>query len=320
VNCFFIINPHARNGRAKKTAPRLLSLLEQTSLSCAWSLTDSMEHAFHLSRNAQKENYDAIVAVGGDGTINRVLNGFFDAGGHRISRAKMGAIHIGTSPDFCKSYGIPRSLENAVHALSAGTTSLVRVGMMTCVSSSDPDASACPGRPLYFGCCANIGLGASLARSANSGIRKYAGDTAGTFISLLGVLFRYRPATVSLSMDGRQRTLANVYDIAVGRTRHIASGIQVLHQLGPLDDRLYVVTVKNLTPASTIGVLRLLYGENAIPAGKKEIALDYCHRIHCSGDTRIEVECDGDPAGFCPCTITTAPDTLELIVGNSDAR
>ncbi|MBN2036330.1 MAG: hypothetical protein JW768_06270 [Chitinispirillaceae bacterium] len=316
MNCFVIINPHARNGRAKKIVPRLLRLLEQTSLSYDWKYTDSMEHAFHLSQKAQKENYDIVVAVGGDGTINRVLNGFFDASGHRISRARLGVIHTGTSPDFCKSHGIPRSLEQAVQALSQGTTSLVRVGMITCASSP----GAADSRPLFFGCCANIGLGASLARRANSGIRKYCGDTAGTFISLLQVLSRHKPATVSLSIDGNQRTLHKVYDIAVGMTRYIASGIQVRHQLGPLDDRLYVVTVKELTPANTAGVLRLLYAGKDIPAGKQEISLDYGHRIDCSCEAPLEVECDGDPAGFCPCTIATVPDVLELIVGISHAR
>jgi diacylglycerol kinase family enzyme len=315
MNCFIIINQHSRNGRSGKKTRELFALLESSGITFSHAITESLDHARQLSLKANREGADTIVAVGGDGTINRVLRGFYDAAGHRTSRAKMGVIHTGTSPDFCKSYGIPRSLPQAVQSIRAGVTSLVRIGMIQCrVSPGQPSG------PLFFGCCANIGLGASLARAANGGIRKYFGDTAGTLLSLILILLRYRPVPVSLSIDGRQREINRMYDIAVGRTRHIASGIKVQHTLGPLDPRLYAVAVRNLSPFNLIPVLSILYGAKPIPPDRGDISLDYGSRIEIIGDSSIEVECDGDPAGYCPCAITTTPDPLELIVGGADAR
>jgi diacylglycerol kinase family enzyme len=312
MNCFFIINQHSRNGRSGRRTRELFSLLENNGISYSHAYTESLDHARLLSNKANHDGADCIVAVGGDGTINRVLRGFYDAAGHRTSRTKMGVIHTGTSPDFCKSYGIPRSLEAAVQSIRRGMTSLVRIGMIQC--SVSPASG-----PLFFGCCANIGLGASLARAANGGIRKYLGDTAGTLLSLILILLRYHPATVSLAIDGRQREVSRMYDIAIGRTRYIASGIKVQHSLGPLDPRLYALTVRSLTPRTLIPVLSLLYGAKPIPPDRDDISLDYGSRIEIAGDPSVEVECDGDPAGYCPCTITTAPDPLELIVGGADA-
>jgi diacylglycerol kinase family enzyme len=319
MSSFFIVNEHSRNGRSGRLTRELRSLLDSIGLSYSLAFTESLDHAQALSRKANQEGIDTIVAVGGDGTISKVLNGFFDERGYRISPAKMGAIHTGTSPDFCKSYGIPRPLEGAVQAIWRGKTSLVRAGMIECHSSPDKKITGIPARPLFFGCCANIGLGALLARAANSGIRKYLGDTGGTLAALLLILLRYRPSTVKMTIDGATRTISQVFDIVVGRTRHIASGLKVQHQLEPLDPRLYVMSVRALNLLNFYGVLKTLYTGKKIRANDARLSLVHGARIEITGDTPLEVEFDGDPAGFSPCTITTAPDPLELIVGGSDA-
>ncbi len=316
---FFIINARSRNGQGEKKHKGLFLLLQQAGLSFDYAFTQSLDHACSLSQKANKEPYDVVVAVGGDGTINRVLNGFFNEEGRRISGARMGVIHTGTSPDFCKSYGIPQSLERAVTVIAAGKTSLVRVGRITLAAAPvDPGGTAVL-QSRFFGCCANIGLGAAVARTANGGIRKFAGDRLGTFLSLIKTLFLYRPFTVSLSIDGRLRTYTRVYNIAAGRTRFIASGIQVRHTLGASDPRLYMVTVRDLSPFNILSVLSLLYGDKPIPADRSFISLEYGSRIEFSGKIPVEVEFDGDPAGYCPCALSTAVDPLELITGESDA-
>ena len=316
---FFIINPQSRNGRSGKKNTDLFSLFQKAGLSFDHAFTDSLDHAYSLSQKANKDRYDAVVAVGGDGTINRVLNGFFDAEGRRISSARMGVIHTGTSPDFCMSYGIPQSLEGAVRVIASGKTSLVRVGQIECTPSPAAPEGKPPLPPRFFGCCANVGLGAAIARTSNGGIRKFAGDRLGTFLSLFKALFLYRPVTLSLIIDGNRRTYTRVYNISVGKTRFIASGIRVQHTLRASDQGLYIVTVRDLSPFNILPVLGLLYGDKPIPAGRSYISLEYGSRIEIFGKTQVETEFDGDPAGYCPCTVTTAADPLELIIGKSHA-
>jgi|WetSurMetagenome_2_1015567.scaffolds.fasta_scaffold78167_2 diacylglycerol kinase family enzyme len=316
---FFIINPQSRNGRSVKKNKDLFSLLQKTGLSFDHAFTDSLDHAYVLSEKANKDRYDAVVAVGGDGTINRVLNGFFNAEGRRISSTRMGVIHTGTSPDFCMSYGIPQSLESAVHVIAAGKTSLVRVGRIECAALPAGAEGKVASPPRFFGCCANVGLGAAVARTSNGGIRRFAGDRLGTFLSLLKALIVYRPVTLSLTIDGNRRISTRVYNIAVGKTRFIASGIRVQHTLGPSDQGFYIVNVRDLTPFNFIPVLGLLYRDKPIPAGCSYISLEYGSRIEISCKTPLETEFDGDPAGYCPCTVTTAADPLELMIGESHA-
>jgi diacylglycerol kinase (ATP) len=311
-----IANPYARHGRAREKLNRLRAELDRRRVKYDLTLCNGLNHARCLSEEANRSGYDVVVGVGGDGTINRVLNGFFDANGRRFSTARMGVVHIGTSPDFCRSYGMPVEVSAAVEALVGGVARQIRVGKVVYETRS-PRAGLNAPSTAFFGCCANIGLGASLARLANSGIRKYAGDFLGTFASLLRVLLHYRPQTVQLETDGRPQTLHRVCNIAVGRTRYIASGIQVRHELQEQDNRLYVLSLQNLSWTRLGHVLWSLYNGKPISPSQC-LSLAYAQSVRLSATSApLEVEFDGDPAGWCPCRIETAPDSLDLIVGGT---
>lgn len=311
-----IANPHARNGRGRKGFEQVRAEFARRGLKHDLALCQGMDHARELSREANRAGYDVVVGVGGDGTINRVLNGFFDSDGKRISQARMGVVHIGTSPDFCRSYDVPTQVVAAVAALAKGISRPVSVGRVLYersdrskvenFQSSSPEVA-------YFGCCANIGLGASLARKANGGIRKYAGDFLGTFLSLLQILTTFRPRTFQLDLDGRSQLAHGVYNISIGKTFRIASGIKVRHELSELDRRFYVLTVQNLSWINIAPVLFALYSGRSIK-NRRCLSLDHARCVTlASHGAAAEVEFDGDPAGLAPCRIETACDSLDLI-------
>lgn len=320
MNYYFIINPQARNGRSRRQVERLMTEFKRQGLRFEYDLAEGLEAAGALSRQANLAGREAIVAVGGDGTINRVLNGFYDASGRRLSSASMGVIHTGTSPDLCRSYHIPTALVPAVETLVQGRARPISVGRIACLredqTSLAPSLDRAP-RSAYFACCANIGLGARLARLANGGIRRYAGDFLGTFLSLLRILLSYRPQTLRVEQDGLERTLERVHNISIGKTFYIASDIKVRHELQAQDARFYVLCVQNLSWSTVWPVLRALYSGRPIRRSRC-LSLEYAQRITVTA-TRgaVETEFDGDPAGWCPCHIENAPDPLDLITGES---
>jgi len=308
----FIANPHARNGRGLRKLDALRTQLGRRGIRFDLALCETLEHAVVLSRKANQSAYDVVVAVGGDGTINRVLNGFYGSDGTRISQARLGVIHIGTSPDFCRSYGVPIDVIPAVDVLVRGTERQVRVGRVIYGDGNGKTGGTLE-RTACFGCCANIGLGASLARRANGGIRKYAGDFLGTFLCLLAVLRTCRPQRVAVTLDGANRELEDVCNVAVGRSHYIASGLKVSHDLQPQDDRFYVLFLRNLRLCNFPRLLFALYSGH-LPAAGPCLSMEYARTIAIRSGP-MEVEFDGDPAGWCPCRIETAPDPLDLIVG-----
>ncbi|MHB9005005.1 MAG: diacylglycerol/lipid kinase family protein [Coriobacteriia bacterium] len=316
---FLIINPGSGGGSREKVK-KILAIFRKNRLEFDYMLTDTLEDAYTLSIEGNKKGYDVIVAVGGDGTINRVINGFYDPLGRRISSSKLGVIHTGTSPDFCKSYNVPLNIEQALNMVLAGKSEKISLGKITYTTVFDKGLE---GQPLseenkhtqisYFACCANIGLGASVARNANSGIRNYLGDFAGTFVSLIKTLFKYQPGNFSISFDDQKQVIENVYNIAVGKTTFIASGIKVKHQLTPGDSRFYTLLIKDIGFADWVGVIRKIYSGKRF-ANNNTMSLQYASSIEVYGNKKNpELEFDGDPRGFLPCVIETAKDQLDLI-------
>jgi diacylglycerol kinase family enzyme len=230
--------------------------------------------------------------VGGDGTLNRVINGFYGPDGTRLSPARLGVIYTGTSPDFCLSHGLPvRDPERAARILKQGYARPIGIGR---IAYAD-------GFLRHFACCANIGLGAQLARAANSGIRAQLGDRLGTFLALLRVLKQYRP--VELTLNGQR--YQHLYNLSIGKTRHVASGLKIRHTLAPDDARFYLLAVKD----RVVHHLVALYSGAALP-------LEYVERVDISG--KAEVEFDGDACGQLPITITAAT-PLEVMLPEPEA-
>jgi len=318
---FLIMNPGSGGGSGEKVK-KILAIFHKNGLEFDYELTDTLEDAYTLSVEGNKRGYDVIVAVGGDGTINRVINGFYDSLGSRISSSKLGVIHIGTSPDLCKSYNVPLDIEQALNTVLAGKTKKISIGKITYSGVYDKGLDGLPlskenefehFRISYFACCANIGLGASVARNANSGIRSYIGDFAGTFVSLIKTLLKYRSNNFTVSFDGDIQVLVNVYNIAVGKTTYIASGIKVKNELTSRDSRLYTLIIKELGFADWAGVIRKIYSGKRFE-NNKTISLHYAASLEVYGNNRNpELEFDGDPRGFLPCVIETTRDSLDLI-------
>lgn len=314
-----IVNPYSRGGRARELAERCVRYLAHQGCSYDTEIVEDFQQAYTLSQRANQKGYDVIVAIGGDGTVNRVMNGFYDESGKRVSGAKFGVLHTGTSPDFCKSYHIPLDLKEAVQSLVTLNTRTIPVGRIRFAEELHADYHGKTidevrnAKVAYFACCANIGLGAALARKANSGIRKYLGDSVGTFLSLLQILYCYRPGSYEIVHDVERKCQENVFNISVGLTHYIASGIKSYKGNVGDKNKFYVMTVRNITLQTLLPMLYKVYrGREWENTGY--LSMSEAGSIDILGTSmNPEIEYDGDPGGYLPCSIDMALDKLELI-------
>ncbi len=316
---FLILNPGSKGGNSKNRFSQIFTLLDKEKVEYDYNLTNNLSDAYSLSVSANKSNYDVIVAVGGDGTINRVLNGFYNEQGKRISSSKFGVIYTGTSPDFCKSYHIPIKTKEAIRVLLQNNSRKIQAARIRFFRILDKTTDGQPFEEnkntttAYFSCCANFGIASSIAKRANSGIRKILGDFMGTFVSLLTILPFYKPADFTIKRDGKIERLRMMLNLSVGKTFYIASGIKVSNNLAEDDSCLYNLTIKNIKGYDWLKVLLKIYSGKPI-INDDIIALDYCKSIEIYGSyIHPEIEFDGDSIGFLPCQIEMAEDKLDLI-------
>jgi len=315
MNICFIYNPGSGSGnsRGRKALASIEHwLTAESDVSHALHITKILPDAERLALEAHAQGYGRIVAVGGDGTINGVLNSFFDSSGRPRSAASMGVVYTGTSPDFCKSYNIPLDPRAALEVVTAATSSVRSIPIAEIELQREHGSNTtCTRR---FACCANIGIGPELARRANSGARHRWGDLLGTFISLIALLRTFRPLELELVQDGQPKRLECTTNVFLGLTRHVASGLQVAHDLHRYQGCLYKLAITGLRLRDIPRGLLLLYGGRPL-GNAPPFALDYFREIEIRHDHGpAEVEFDGDPAGFLPCKVRLGHYPLILCV------
>jgi diacylglycerol kinase family enzyme len=321
METLLIINPHSRGGRSAAKAQELMEYLRAKNYAFNYVETGHFDDAYKYSSEASRNGVKNIIAVGGDGTINKVLNGFYDSNGSRISSSRFGVVHTGTSPDFCKSYEIPVEVSKAADAIIRQNTINIPVGMIRLsdeIPKTDGSNSQVTGKTKYFTCCANVGLGAALARSANSGVRLYLGDFLGTLFSLLKILMHFKSTDYKVIIDDNEATLKKLINVSVGITRYIASGINICNTASMPSDHFYILKIPETKFSSIPGLIKLLYSGKEF-TNSHLASIEYASRIEFLGNPfHPEIEFDGDPAGFLPCKIEFAKDMLPLFSNRRD--
>ena len=274
-----LANPSSHGGRSGRILPLLRELLSEGE----FVVLKNIEEASRLARDAA--GYEAVVACGGDGTVNAVARGVL---ANRDNALKFGVLYTGTSPDFCREHGIPTDAEEAVAVLRAGVVREIPV--LTANGDS-------------FFCSMNLGMGAMVAATANR-LRPLLGDALGTLWPVLREVLHGRRYDVQVNGE----KICNVAHAFVTRMPRIAGGLKVA--LPPLADDEYALwfardvsrfgclrIVWNLYRGNPCGELRVLRGKTTF-ASVNHVALEY----------------DGDPHGALPVAVGFAPRRLRLLV------
>src|SRR4030065_2987736 len=115
-----ILNPTAGHGNGLHAQPQIKQLFSQHNVSYNLALTKHPGHGIELTRQAIQEGYGVIVAAGGDGTVNEVVNGLMLAKLEGMPIPPMGVLCVGRGNDFAGSVGIPAQLAAGFPAIPAG--------------------------------------------------------------------------------------------------------------------------------------------------------------------------------------------------------
>lgn len=119
-----IYNPTAGREAFKRDMATVLEQLEIAGYETSAHATTGEGNATKAARKAAQSGFDAIIAVGGDGTINEVINGICE----QDYRPKLGIIPAGTTNDFARALGIPRNIKGALTVITAGKTMPIDIG------------------------------------------------------------------------------------------------------------------------------------------------------------------------------------------------
>jgi len=309
MKTFLVVNPQSANGQTGRKWAELSAEIGRGLGEFGHGFCDKQMHAVELTQEAIRKGYDCIVAVGGDGTINEVINGFFDAGGKLINpNAALGLIPRGTGGDFRRTFGWKVDLHEAVARLKTDATQPFDVGVVELVGHD--------GKPLtrYFANIASFGVSGLVVKKVNESSKALGGKI--TFmLGSVRALIGYKDQPVRVTMDDRPAEEMAITTLAVANGKYFGGGMQVAPQ-ADTGDGIFHVTVW-----SGYGLTDFALKQGGIYSGEhvkwKGTRTFQCRELKADPvrpDASVLLDVDGEQPGRLPCRMRILPSAIRLKV------
>lgn len=305
MKTFFVVNPKSANGGTGRRWGELAATIARTLSDFGVEFTRGPMDAADITRKALQSGYECIVAVGGDGTINEVTNGFFANDKAINPAAALGVLPRGTGGDFRKTFDWDTDFEAAVRRLKSPETRPFDVGRLECVAAD--------GSPVvrYFANICSFGVSGLVDEEVNSTSKALGGRVSFMWASFKA-LSKYRDQLVKVAFDGRPAETVPVTTLAVANGRYFGGGMKVAPK-ADVSDGLFDVTVW-----SGYGLTDFVFRSAGVYSGAH---LDWrgtralqCREMTAESDERVLIDCDGEQPGRLPCRITLLPSAIRLKV------
>jgi YegS/Rv2252/BmrU family lipid kinase len=283
-----ILNPAANSDRARRERTRIEALAEN----CQVCTTSGRGEAETLARHAANEGFTKIVAAGGDGTINEVVNGL--AG----TESMLGLLPMGTVNVFASELGLPsHDLESCWRVIEEGHTRVVDL----------PNANG-----KYFVQLAGVGLDAQAVKETSASLKHNFGPLS-YLISAAQIAAR-QPPRLFIESDGREKMEGSF--VLIGNGRRYGGPFPFFKQAMLDDGLLDVVAFKQLGYFEILRYLQEVFFSSDIRV--PEIEYFQTKRLRISSDDDVPVELDGELVGSCPVEFEIREKTLRVLAPARD--
>ena len=300
-----IVNPIAGNGRGKKDWKHISAVLKGEGIEYTVRFTERKGHAISLSLEGIAEGFRKIIAVGGDGTLNEVVNGVLSNDLCLPTDIPLALIPVGTGNDWGRMFGIPLHYATAARIIREGKKMLHDVGV---VKYHEGNVQ----KQRYFINIAGLGFESVVVKRTNYQKERGWGGKLIYFYNLLITLFSYKNTKVELTVDSLKKK-DRIFSINIGNGRYCGGGMRQTPNALPDDGFLDVTVIKNLGKAEIIRNLNILYNGKILDHPR--IDGYRCKNVKVESESVIYVEADGESLGHTPAEFSIIPAGLTIIYG-----
>jgi len=255
--------------------------------------TTRRRQATDLARQAARDSWPLVVAVGGDGTVNEVVNGLMSAG----APVTLGILNVGRANDCRRNFGLPSRLPLALERLLAGLDVPIDVGL-----AEWPD-----GRRRHF----VMSLGAGFDGAAAERAERARGSGNAPYVrAILATLRAHRPSPATILLDDRLHSSGPMAAAVVANGPYYGQGMKIAPGADPRDGLLDLVVVGNLGRVELLWWFPTVYRGHHLANPKISTARGRTVSIETL--TPLPVHVDGEPCGQTPVRVSILPAALRL--------
>jgi diacylglycerol kinase (ATP) len=297
-----IVNPAAGAGKTGKYWPDIKSVLKKVGLRFEHDITEAPGHAIELAKNAVKKGYRVVVPVGGDGTINEVVNGIYSSGS--IKDVSMAIIGTGTGGDYIRTIGVPRDFHYACERLVNHPAKMnVDLGSVEHLRNGQKEIR-------LFANFAGLGFDAEVVRATTLKYKKM-GSLPSYLAGLLTTLVGYHNQPVIMKTDGRveERKICTAM-MNIGK---YGGGSMFIAPNADIKDGLFdVVVVGDVSKPDLLVSFPRIYKGTHLTHPK--ISIEHAREVEIISKKGIALQADGELIGESPARFTILPSAMTIMV------
>ncbi|MFZ1879015.1 MAG: diacylglycerol kinase family protein [Gaiellaceae bacterium] len=294
----FLVNPASGNGATGKRWPELAHRANMLGLTGETFFSERPGHLIELARDAVDGGATLVIAVGGDGTLNEVVNGI---AGRDIELA---TIPLGTGMDFGRTYGIPKKFDAAVRVALDGATRTIDAGRVRYRTWDGEDAER------WFANVGSVGMSGAVAQRAN-GMSKALGGKATFFYALTRVFLEWENTEVTVKLDDGERR-GRMHDVVVANGVWHGGGMKLAPDASPDDGLFDVVLIGDVGKLDFLTTAPKIYKGRHVMHAKVDVVRS--KRVEVDAAERLPIELEGEQVGTTPAVFEVVPGALRLRV------
>lgn len=305
---YIIINPHAGSKKTQDDWPKIRKLLGVHNFNFKSVFTEYQFHATELTREAIiKYGFRNIIIVGGDGTLNEVVNGIFKQSEVDPLDITLGIITVGTGNDWGRMYGLPTDYEDQIKVIKNKKTFIQDVGKVSYLHHDEEKVH-------YFMNIAGMGFDALVAKKTNIAKQKGAGGVITYLINLLTGLFQFTYNNIDIEKEGKPLFKGKVFSMSIGICSYNGGGMMQLPFAIP-DDGLFDVTViRKVSRMKVIRNIKNLYDGSFVKIKEVETFTGKEFKITSYPKKSVFLETDGESLGNSPLYFNILPKSIVVII------
>jgi diacylglycerol kinase (ATP) len=298
-----IVNPVAAGGKTGKVWPDVENVLRSLGLTFDYRFTEEPNHATALAREGVDQGYETVVAVGGDGTINEVVNGLMPPGGDKAG-AVLGIVITGRGSDLARTIGIPSDYREACARLGGDRTMTVDLGLVTFHQEGEE-------KQRYFVNVGGGGFDGEVAHRANRA-PNFMGGTIPYLTSLVSTLFSYRNKAVELTLDDQEPIRKVINSVVVANCQFFGGGMRVAPDADPNDGLFDVIVIGDIDKIEYLMTVPKVYDGTHIT--HPQVDTHRARRVEIRSELPVLLQVEGEVCGQSPLTFEIVPSALQIRV------
>ncbi|MFZ5351119.1 MAG: diacylglycerol/lipid kinase family protein [Bacillota bacterium] len=300
-----VVNPASAGKATGKEWPDFERRLRELGFKFDAQYTERKEHAIEITREALKNGYNYIISVGGDGTMNEVLNGFFEEGVQINPDARLAVFSRGTGCDFIKSIGIKKGFDDFVQLLHRDQCKRLDIGIVTYKDYEKGVVSR------YFLNISDLGLGGDTTNRINKTAKSLKGFLSFAINAILSILL-FRNKHYTISIDDNLVVSERLNSVIVANGRYFGSGMEVA-PLAKMDDGIFdIVVLGDLNTFELIKSFPSIYKGQHLKNPKVKVYNG--KKVKVSSEPYALLDIDGEQPGMTEAEFEIIPNSINVMV------